>query len=98
MNLPIDPKKVAAEALASGALRVGDLKTYESALGEAIDEALIHPKLRTPQEAGIAPIPPAPKADGRTKAVRRNKPHPSGNKKYVISKAQFKAERPHLYL
>ena len=59
----------------------------------------IHPPrtIKLPAEVGLQVPHPAPKADGRTKAVRRNKPHPSGNKKYVISKAQLKAERPHLY-
>ncbi len=107
MNLPLNPAAVAKAAIERGELRVGEApNAVDEAFAEMgrkcreadlkmIDEILLS-ALKTPQEAGIAK--PAPKVDGRTKAVRRNKPHPSGNKKYVISKAQFRAERPHLYL
>lgn len=98
MNLPLNPKAVAAEAIASGALRMGELRAGEP-LTKAKD-VLLYSKpvgfsglsaIKTPQEAGIAAILPAPKRKPYTK-------RPAQKKRYVLTLAQLKAERPHLYL
>lgn len=57
-----------------------------------------NPLVKLPAEVGLQAITPAPKVDGRTKAVRRRPLKPNHRPKYVITKSQLKAERPHLYL
>ena len=101
-------KQIAAEAIASGALRVGGepLPTHTisslvnfpiAATAITCHNLQIH-SVKLPDEVGLQVPHPAPKADGRTKAVLRNKPRKAGNRKYVVTPAQLRAERPHLYL
>jgi hypothetical protein len=94
----IDPKKAVADGMRVGLISVpGVGVTLASSPDYQLTEYDL-PDVRLPQEAGIASIPPAPKVDGRTKAVRRRPLKPNHRPKYVITKSQLLAERPHLYL
>lgn len=88
MNLPLNPKAVAAAALASGSLRVvGEYVVSESKLFPPF----LVSALKTPEEAGIAPIRPAPKPD--SPKILRHAKRKANYPRYVITKKQ----RPDLF-
>jgi len=94
MNLPLNPKAIASEAIKSGALQVGELTTQATAI--TCHNLQIH-TVRFPADVGLQPIRPTPKADGR-KSPRLRPLKPNHRPRYVISKSQLLAQHPNLKL